>query len=187
MQGQTVPNINEGTVVLMCLSTFINNLLYQISIVFIYQFQTACCKYDGHFLFKCLIHKAKKCIPWELNYHLVELAEGLKLLSEYKIFLKHFFHSCVLSSLTSTMTKTCEEEVTLSLPRQCIDLITSVFILQQCARGYTRLTRGQTSLVAYCVPVMGIQWNVTLKMVSAWWVLIFALFVNNPQISLKKK
>ena len=62
-----------------CLSTFINNLLYQLSIVFVYQFQTACCEYDGHFLFKCLIHKAKKCIPWELNYLLVELAEGLKL------------------------------------------------------------------------------------------------------------
>ena len=62
-----------------CLSTFINNLFYQLSIVFVYQFQTACCEYDGHFLFKCLIHKAKKCIPWELNHLLVELAEGLKL------------------------------------------------------------------------------------------------------------
>ena len=36
-----------------CLSTFMNNLLYQLSIVFVYQFHTACCKSDGQFLFKC--------------------------------------------------------------------------------------------------------------------------------------
>ena len=109
------------------------------------------------------------------------------LLSEYKIFLKHFFHSCVLSSLTSTMTKTCKGKVTLSLPRQCIDLITSVFILQQCAPGYTRLYPGPD--FSPCVPCScnGHSKECHPENGHAWWVCIFALFVNNPQIALKKE
>ena len=144
MQGQTVPNINGGTVVLILV--FVN--FYK---------QSPLPNIDS----VCLpVSDCMLWIWWTFSFYVsdsqgkemyslrTQLSPGITggrfetLLSEYKIFLKHFFHSCVLSSLTSTMTKTCEEKVTLSLPRQCIDLITSVFILQQCARGYTRLYPG---------------------------------------------